>query len=70
LTRKPLRERIAEIQQDFIEGVLKSPDSYNYHLGHLKEALRDLRLRERDVTYHTRDAEAKLAGERTKRGLE
>ena len=78
--RKTLRERISEIQQNFIEGVIyyekvtgknqRDPDYYKYHLDNMKTALREQRLRERDVTYHTRDAEAKLAGERTKEGLD
>lgn len=80
MTREPLHKRISDIQQNFIEGVIyyeessgkrpRDPNYYKYHLDIMKDAFRELHLREKDVTYHIRDAEAKLAGERTKRGLD
>lgn len=77
MPRKSLQERIEGIQAQYIKAVLALDDNpnspsedYKFYLNALKRALRALRLRERDVIYRVRDAEAKLEGARSCRKRE
>jgi hypothetical protein len=73
MPRKTFEQKVEEAKEKYIKSVLahevNAGDAATYQLyeDRLREALRALRLREKDVTYHMRDASARVEGVRSRR---
>lgn len=77
MARKTFEQKVEEAKDKYIKSVVafevnvdpvdRSTTTYQLYADRLREALRALRLRERDVVYHMRDADAKIEGVRSRR---
>jgi hypothetical protein len=70
MARKTFEQKIEEAKVKYIEGFLEEGSNsaaLKLYEDNLRETLRALRLRERDVVYHVRDAYARATGERSRR---
>ena len=67
MARKSFEQKVEEAKEAYIAGFVEegcNEGTLKVHEVNLRDALRALRLREADITYHVRDAYARATGAR------